>query len=183
MHSHIDSQESKGKVEEVDGDLSSGGCLWTSLTWKFDGKPQRHHRDMPFDLRTQMFTDPLGLGLSLCLSAALQSLWSSNSSRPRLGIGRANKAAPRSILRTRGFDEGKWSNRDQPIAPRGFPASLPYPPLPTTSEIGSINNDEWSTVAAKIRAKLVNRELWIDRGQLDPYFSLTRRWFLSQSFV
>lgn len=53
------------RVEEDDGDLLLGG-LWPSLTSKFDGKPQRHHRDMPFDLRTQMFTDPLGLGLSLC---------------------------------------------------------------------------------------------------------------------
>lgn len=116
------------------------------------------------------------------LSAALQSLWSSNSSHPRLGIGRANKAASRSIPRTRGFGEGKSSNRDHRSRHGAF---LPPsdPPPDHRSEIRSINNHEWSTVAAKIRAKLVNRELWIDRGRLDPFWFLWRRWFLSQSFT
>lgn len=109
------------------------------------------------------------------LSAALQTLWSSNSSHPRLGIGRANKAASRSIPRTRGFVEGKSSNRDHRSR---HGVSLP------TSEIRSINNHEWSMVAAKIRAKLVNRELWIDRGRLDPFVSLTpRKWFLSRMIL
>lgn len=64
------------------------------------------------------------------LSAALQTLWSSNSSHPRLGIGRTNKAASRSIPRTRGFVEGKSSNRDHRSRHgASLPSSRPPPKL------------------------------------------------------
>lgn len=106
------------------------------------------------------------------LSAALQTLWSSNSSHPRLGIGRQTKP-----LRGRSPELADLSKENRPIAITDRATGFPCPP----SKLGQLI----ITSEARLRRKF-ERNLWTVNYGLTVavrFFDTTKMIFIPNDFT
>lgn len=115
---------------------------------------------MPFDLCTQMFTDPLGLGLSAGV-ASFRSLWPSRIRSAAKSAYRSRKRNRSLSAEPRGFDQRKPMQRRSPLT--ALQASVSS----RRFEIRSINNHGRSRASGENSAKLAARRLRIDRERSD----------------